>query len=112
MVRNKGFKRFALIFCLSLCICALFSGAAHATNTGGGKLAWEKSINIFSGSLSGPVAYSLCIVMIILGTMGVIFGGDLQGWVRWACGAAVVVGMAGAAPDIVAALGVSSAIVF
>lgn len=110
MRKRNSFKKFMLVVCLALLSLTIMSGSASATGTGAG-LPWESAIKVLSDSLSGPVAFALGILMIVAGAFGIMFGGDLQGWVRWACLAAIVAGMIGAAPDVLKLFGLSSCII-
>lgn len=110
MKKCSRFKKLVLVFCVALLPLTVLSGCASATGTGAG-LPWESAIKTLSDSLSGPVAFALGILMIVAGASGIMFGGDLQGWIRWACLAAIVAGMIGAAPSVLNVFGLSACVV-
>jgi type IV secretion system protein VirB2 len=103
--------KLTLVFLMTLTVLmSVGSDAAFAVGAYGGsgeKMGWEDTLGKVADSLSGPVAKALCIMMIIAGAFGIMFGGDLNGWVRWVSMAAVVGGMIGFAPALLAALGVT-----
>jgi len=114
--RNKVFKshwrfwygKLLLVFCLALLILPILQNVADASPTGRG-LPWETTLKALSDSFKGPVAYAICILMIVAGCFGIMFGGDLAGWIRWACMAAVVVGMIGLSAEVLDMMGMSTA---
>ncbi|GHV37629.1 hypothetical protein FACS1894187_14850 [Synergistales bacterium] len=112
MRKNEGKYVMTAVFLLVLGLGVLgVESAAYATGGSGAGLAWELPLQKVADSLSGPVAKSLCVMMIIAGAFGIMFGGDLNGWIRWVCLAAVVAGTIGMAPTFLAALGVTSIVV-
>ena len=105
-----GRRKLLAILCLTLFVLQLAPVAADASPTGRG-LPWETTLKALSDSFKGPVAYAICILMIVAGCFGIMFGGDLAGWIRWACMAAVVVGMIGLSSEVLDMMGMSTRLV-
>ena len=56
--------------------------AAHAA-TGGGGLPWETPLQTLSNSLSGPVAYTLSLIgLVVSGGVLIFMGGELNHFAR------------------------------
>lgn len=75
---------------LTLCIAALFAcvlclsvtSEAFAVAGTGGSLPYESWLTSIRASVTGPVAFTFAIVGIIVAGGVLIFGGDLNGFVR------------------------------
>jgi type IV secretion system protein VirB2 len=61
--------------------CLIFPDAAQAASGGGG-LPYEGFLNQIRASLTGPVAFTLSIVGIVVGGATLIFGGDISGFFK------------------------------
>ena len=62
---------------------ATFYSAAFAAGTGGGAaLPWEGGLTAIVGSFTGPVAYAVSVLGIIIGIGILIFGNDLNAFGR------------------------------
>ena len=93
---------FIAIFCLT--------GAAEANTTA--NFPWDSALKSLADSLTGPVAFSLGLFMIVCGFCATAFmGSELGGWVRWVAMAAILAGMLGAAPTVLSMFGLQSAII-
>jgi len=110
MLKKEKIRKFALVLLLVFAFILIIAGTANASPTGKG-LPWEKTLSALSDSFKGPVAYAICILMIVAGCFGIMFGGDLAGWIRWACMAAVVVGMIGLSAEVLDMMGMSACLV-
>ncbi|EPA8620906.1 TrbC/VirB2 family protein [Campylobacter coli] len=68
-------KKFLILF------LALGLGYALASTTGAG-LPWEGPLEQIKASLSGPVAFIMSILAIIGAGAGLIWGGELSGFIK------------------------------
>jgi type IV secretory pathway VirB2 component (pilin) len=93
---------FIAVFCLS--------GVAEANTTA--NFPWDSALKSLADSLTGPVAFSLGLFMIVCGFCATAFmGSELGGWVRWIAMAAILAGMLGAAPTVLSMFGLQSAVI-
>jgi type IV secretory pathway VirB2 component (pilin) len=93
---------FIAIFCLT--------GVAEANTTA--NFPWDSALKSLADSLTGPVAFSLGLFMIVCGFCATAFmGSELGGWVRWVAMAAILAGMLGAAPTVLSMFGLQSALI-
>ncbi|HEX7639159.1 MAG TPA: TrbC/VirB2 family protein [Burkholderiaceae bacterium] len=62
----------------------MLAGHASASTTGGGGagLPWETPLSNLSKSVSGPVAFAIATIAIVVAGGVLIFGGDLNGFFR------------------------------
>jgi type IV secretory pathway VirB2 component (pilin) len=96
---------FAAVFCFGA-----FTGTAEANTSA--NFPWDSALKDLADSLTGPVAFSLGLFMIVCGFCAVAFvGSELGGWVRWVALAAILAGMLGAAPSVLAMFGLQSAMI-
>ena len=73
---------------------------------------WDSALKQLADSLTGPVAFSLGLFMIVCGFCAVAFvGSELGGWIRWVAMAAILAGMLGAAPTVLSMFGLQSAVI-
>lgn len=71
-------KRLGILVALAL----LAPMAAHAA-TGGGGLPWETPLQTLSNSISGPVAYGLSLIgLVVSGGVLIFMGGELNHFAR------------------------------
>jgi len=70
-----GVFAFALLF-------VLLPEVAHATTGTAGGLPYESFLTNLRNSMTGPVGYTISLVGIIASGVGLIFGGDLNGFFR------------------------------
>jgi len=96
---------------LTVAFCVIcFTGAAEANSTT--SFPWDSALKTLADSLTGPVAFSLGLFMIVCGFCAVAFvGSELGGWVRWVAMAAILAGMLGAAPTVLGLFGLQSAVI-
>ena len=95
-----------ITFVASLFVLALAS-VAFACITG--SFSYEKVLTQFSDSISGPVAVSVCIIGLAAGGFAMIFGGDLQGWLKTLLFCVFIIGCIAGAAAIVQKLGLTGA---
>ena len=98
----------ALFVLLSMFCLTGFAEAGTAATT----IPWEVPLKTIADSLSGPVAFSLGIFMIVCGFCAVAFvGSELGGWIRWVALAAIAAGTLGAAPAFLKLFGIEAAMI-
>jgi type IV secretory pathway VirB2 component (pilin) len=98
-------------FILAALVLASGLGGTAEANTSTA-FPWDTALKQLSESLTGPVAFSLGLFMIVCGFCAVAFvGSELGGWVRWVALAAILAGMLGAAPQVLSMFGLQSAII-
>jgi type IV secretion system protein VirB2 len=100
---------FTLFTALFVCMTG-FTGTAEANTSA--NFPWDSALKQLADSLTGPVAFSLGLFMIVCGFCAVAFvGSELGGWVRWVAMAAILAGMLGAAPTVLSMFGLQSAMI-
>lgn len=108
--RKNERKIMKALFALSIAVLALaFSETAFADSGAG--LPWEDAISKIKTSISGPVALAVSIIAIVASGTALIFGGDMQGFMRNAAYLALVLGVIVAAQNVLDKLYSSSACV-
>jgi type IV secretory pathway VirB2 component (pilin) len=106
----RNLKKMNLIAFLALLAAFACVGAAEANTSN--NFPWDGALKQLADSLTGPVAFSLGLFMIVCGFCAVAFvGSELGGWVRWVALAAILAGMLGAAQSVLAMFGLASAMV-
>jgi type IV secretory pathway VirB2 component (pilin) len=107
MKKLRKINRIALLAVAAACV---FAATAEANTTN--SFPWDGALKKLADSLTGPVAFSLGLFMIVCGFCAVAFvGSELGGWVRWVALAAILAGMLGAAPSVLGLFGLASAMV-
>jgi type IV secretion system protein VirB2 len=69
-----------LCACLLLALC--FASNAHASEGVGGTLPYESWLMNLRNSVTGPVAFSLSMIGIVVAGGALVMGGDLSGFFR------------------------------
>tara|TARA_B110000211_G_C14082695_1_gene555321 strand:+ start:443 stop:928 length:486 start_codon:yes stop_codon:yes gene_type:complete len=84
LVLFKGniMKISTLFISIALIVLAAFSNEAAAAVGAGGNLPYEGWLTNLRNSVTGPVAFTLSIVGIVIAGGVLIFGGDLNGFFR------------------------------
>ena len=67
---------------LFITLATFYSGAFAAGTGGGAALPWEGGLTAIVGSFTGPVAYAVSVLGIIIGIGILIFGNDLNAFGR------------------------------
>jgi type IV secretion system protein VirB2 len=99
----------AFLALVGIFVC-IGSGVAEANTSS--NFPWDSALKSLADSLTGPVAFSLGLFMIVCGFCAVAFvGSELGGWVRWVAMAAILAGMLGAAPSVLSMFGLQSALI-
>jgi type IV secretion system protein VirB2 len=75
---NRSLLIFGLIVACVLCV----GSDAYAGTASGGSLPYESWLSSLKSSVTGPVAFTLSIVGIVVAGGVLIFGGDLNGFFR------------------------------
>ena len=83
-------NRTALIL-LVLCLLVMVADSALAS-TGAQGFEYEDALEKFSQSITGPVAFFIAIIAMAASGFGIVFGGELTGWIKIACGIICMVG--------------------
>jgi type IV secretion system protein VirB2 len=74
----------SLLFCglLFAAVILLIPALAHATSTGGSGLEWETPLQKIRDSVTGPVAYAISLLGIVVTGAILVFGGEINEFVR------------------------------
>jgi type IV secretion system protein VirB2 len=64
-----------------LIVCCLAPGLAEAS-TGGGSLPWETPLEAIRDSVTGPVAYAISLMGIVVAGAMLVWGGEIGDFVR------------------------------
>ncbi|WP_162165540.1 TrbC/VirB2 family protein [Campylobacter fetus] len=59
----------------------LFGGIAFAATTGSG-LPWESPLEMIKASITGPVAFTIAILAIVGCGIGLVWGGEMTGFIK------------------------------
>lgn len=71
-----------LLLGLFILMVTVISSDAHAGTTVGGNLPYETWLTSLRNSVTGPVAFTLSLVGLVIAGGVLIFGGDLNGFFR------------------------------
>lgn len=74
--------RHTLLFATVLALCLLVPALADASTGTGGALPYESWLESLQNSVTGPVAFALALIGIVVAGGVLIFGGDLNGFFR------------------------------
>jgi type IV secretion system protein VirB2 len=75
--------RAALIWALLLfAVIPFLPSLAHAASTGGSGLEWETPLQKIRDSVTGPVAYAISLLGIVVTGAILVFGGEINEFVR------------------------------
>lgn len=113
-MKRNATRKITQILIIALFAVTLFAigdiGVAEANTSS--NLPWDSALKQLADSLTGPVAFSLGLFMIVCGFCAVAFvGSELGGWIRWVAMAAILAGMLGAAPTVLSVFGLQSALI-
>lgn len=87
----------------------LFSIPAFAASTGN-SLPWEGAMDKLVTSITGPVAFGISVIAIVAAGAGLIFGGEISGFLKSVLILALVIGMIVAATGVLKGLFGTSAV--
>lgn len=82
----------------------LSPSAAHAGGGGGGGLAWETPLQTIVASITGPVAMAVSLLGIVVSGATLIWGGEINEFVRRMVMLALVIAIIVAAASVLSAL--------
>ena len=83
MTASFSSPRTALFWALLLlALIVLFPALAHAASTGGSGLEWETPLQKIRDSVTGPVAYAISLLGIVVTGAILVFGGEINEFVR------------------------------
>ena len=81
MVKRDRILKALFLVLLAAVVLFVLDEAAFATTTSD-KLPWEKGLETLSGSLTGPVAGIISLIAIVGAGAMLLFGGNIQGFMR------------------------------
>jgi type IV secretion system protein VirB2 len=70
--------RFSIVLFLSLAVLAPEASAS----AGGGALPWESPLQTIADSISGPVAYAISLIGIVVAGAMLVWGGEINEFAR------------------------------
>ena len=72
-----------VLFCLGVVVIVVLApDAAWAPSSGGGGLPWETPLQTIRDSLTGPVAYAISLMGVVVAGATLVFGGEVNDFVR------------------------------
>jgi type IV secretion system protein VirB2 len=101
---NRKRLLWGALFALAAAAAVLASGDA-AFATGGDAMPWEKGLTALQTSITGPVASVISILAIVGAGAALIFGGNIQGFLRSTVYIVLVIGLIIGASNTLTALG-------
>ena len=72
----------AIIMCGALALLMLLTTHAHAASGAGGGLPYEDWLTRIRQSITGPVAFGISVIAIVAAGAMLIFGGDMNGFMK------------------------------
>jgi type IV secretory pathway VirB2 component (pilin) len=106
-MKKENLKLFAFIAVMLLAS----SGYADGLSQGGaGDLPWEGAMEKLTSSIKGPVAFGISLVAIIGAGIGLIFGGEISGFLKASLILALVIGLIVSASNVLSGLFTSGAL--
>lgn len=79
---NRDNAKLVLIALALICACLLLPNVAHAAEGTGGGLPYEGWLTSLRNSITGPFAFTVAVVGIVVAGAVLIFGGELNGFIR------------------------------
>lgn len=76
----------------------------YASDSGGSGLPWEGAMSTLTDSLTGPVAFGISLVAIVGAGVGLIFGGEISGFLKASLILALVIGLIVSASSVLTGL--------
>lgn len=112
--RRAFFRRHwkPLLGAMVLGVVACHPDLAHAANQGGGgSLPWDTPLTTLRNDITGPVAFTISLLGIVAAGSALIFGGEINEFVRRIMMLVLVVSFVVAAANFATALGITGALV-
>jgi type IV secretion system protein VirB2 len=104
-LRKNRKKVLVLFYAIFIVYFLSLAGIAYASSApGAGALPWESALSKVMESITGPVAIGISLVAIVAAGAGLIFGGDMQGFMRTACYICLVVAVLVGAANLLSIL--------
>jgi type IV secretion system protein VirB2 len=98
---------FAFLFVLA----AVLPGQAWASSTSSGGLPWETPLQTVASSLTGPVAYAISLIGVVVTGAMLIFGGEINEFARRIIMLVLVVALLVSATNLLSTLFSTGAVV-
>lgn len=108
-VRKSPYRTFFLI-AFAVVFLMLLSHPAHAAAAGGG-LPYEAWLTKIQASITGPVAFAFAIIGIVIAGSILIFGGELNGFIRTLLFIALVMALIISAQNMMTFFGTGAALI-
>ena len=94
-----------------LALSILLPDQAWATSTSSGGLPWESPLQTVSQSLTGPVAYAISLIGVVVTGAMLIFGGEINEFARRIIMLVLVIALLVSATNLLSTLFSSGAVV-
>lgn len=78
----KRLENLFFFFLVALLMFCIMSEPAHATSWSGQDMPYEAGLQKLYKSVTGPVAFALSLIGIVAAGAALIFGGDMNGFLR------------------------------
>lgn len=101
----------ALLALAALSFLAFDPGTAHAATAGGGTLPWDTPLTTLRQDITGPVAFTISLLGIVACGAALVFGGEINEFIRRIIMLVLVVSFIVAATNFASALGITGAVV-
>ena len=88
---KKELKKVLVVCCLTLVMVFAFSSLVIGKTSE--TLPWENTLEVIMNSIKGPVAVGVSICAIAACGIALVFGGDMQGFIRQALYLALVIAL-------------------
>jgi type IV secretory pathway VirB2 component (pilin) len=98
-------------FAVLLALSILLPDQAWATSTSSGGLPWESPLQTVSQSLTGPVAYAISLIGVVVTGAMLIFGGEINEFARRIIMLVLVIALLVSATNLLSTLFSSGAVV-
>ncbi len=97
-------KKFLILFLV------LGLGFAVASTTGAG-LPWESPLQTIKASITGPVAFVISILSLVSAGAGLLWGGELSGFIKVLCYIVIVISLIVGAANFMNIFNISGALI-
>jgi type IV secretory pathway VirB2 component (pilin) len=89
---------------LAFAFLSALSSPALASSSGGGGLPWETPLQTITTSITGPVAFSIAVIGVVAAGAGLIWGGEVSGFMRTIIYVVLVIALIVTATNILSTL--------
>jgi type IV secretion system protein VirB2 len=108
-MNKKTLRWGALLALVTMGAVLTFGGVAFAT-AGSASMPWETGLTSLQNSITGPVATVVSLVAIVGAGAALIFGGNIQGFLRTAVYIVLVIGLIISANNLLTAIGYTASV--